>query len=119
MRDFEKLKIWQRSMKLCTTIYQLTKQFPTEEKFSLISQIKRSSISIPSNIAEGAARSTTKDFINFLHISMGSLNELYTQIKLAEDLEMVSNSKILEPIISEINELKKMLFKFIDTIKKT
>ena len=79
-KPHQRLNVWKRAIKLVEEIYKITSSFPAEEKFGLISQMRRSAISIPSNIAEGAARSSSKEFINFLHISQGSVAELETQI---------------------------------------
>jgi len=84
--NFKKLKIWLHSMEYVTTIYKVTKEFPNDEKFGLTSQMRRCSISIPSNIAEGSSRKSSKHFDHFLTISIGSLFELQTQLILANDL---------------------------------
>ena len=76
MHNFRELKIWQRSMNLAEEVYKIVADFPKEERFGLASQIKRCAVSIPSNISEGAGRSTNKQFKQFLQISMGSCNEL-------------------------------------------
>ena len=83
------LDAWKLSMLLVKDIYTLSKNFPQDEKYGLTSQMKRAAISIPSNIAEGAARKTNPDFIRFLYISLGSLSELETQIELAELLSFI------------------------------
>ncbi|MCS6796221.1 MAG: four helix bundle protein, partial [Raineya sp.] len=79
MHNYRELKVWQKAVDLVTKVYQITYQFPSEEKFGLVSQIRRCAISIPSNIAEGAGRNTTKDFANFLSIANGACSELSTQ----------------------------------------
>ena len=78
MNKFEDLKIWQKSMKLAELVYDATRHFPSEEKFNLTSQMRRCSVSIPSNIAEGAGRNSKKEFAHFLSISNGSASELLT-----------------------------------------
>jgi len=80
------LEVWKESMLLAKEAYLLTKSFPKEELYGITSQIRRASVSVPSNIAEGAARSSDKEFIQFLYISLGSLSELETQILLSRDL---------------------------------
>ncbi len=85
-KPHKKLDAWKLSMDLVVDIYQATDRFPSQEKYSLIDQIRRAAISIPSNIAEGAARQTKKEFTNYLHIAQGSLSELNTQIELARRL---------------------------------
>jgi four helix bundle protein len=85
-KPHKKLDAWKLSMELVLDVYQTTAKFPSQEKYSLIDQIRRATISIPSNIAEGAARQTKKEFTNYLHIAQGSLSELDTQIDLAKRL---------------------------------
>ncbi len=93
-------------MSIVTEIYQLTKQFPDEEKFGLSSQLRRAAVSIPSNIAEGAARSSNKEFIHFLYISLGSLSELETQLLIANNLEYCQfDNDIIENLVG----IRKML----------
>lgn len=88
-KPHKRLDVWRLSMDLVTEVYKVTDKFPKGEKFSLVDQIRRSAISIPSNIAEGAARNTKKEFVNFLHIAQGSLSELDTQIELAKQLKYI------------------------------
>jgi len=90
MRDFRKLDVWVDSLKLAEDIYRITAKFPKEEKFGLVSQMNRASVSIPSNIAEGASRRTKKNFASFLDISQGSAFELETQLILTNRLNMTS-----------------------------
>ncbi len=98
MHNFRELKIWQRSMDFVVQVYKITKEFPAEEKYGLISQQRRSAVSIPSNISEGAGRGTNPQFKHFLEISMGSCNELITQIELSNRLKNLSllNKEILD-----------------------
>jgi len=90
---YENLKIWQEAMELAEIVYKLIKQFPDYEKFDLSSQIRRSVISIPSNIAEGKGRSSDKELKQFLYIARGSLFELRTQLELARRLKYIKNTK--------------------------
>jgi len=99
MRPHEKLVVWRKSIELVVKIYKFTKKFPDSEKFGLVQQMRRASISIPSNIAEGAARKGRKEFIYFLYSSLGSLSELETQILIGYKLGYVGNDSY--------NELKK------------
>ncbi|MBC8400312.1 MAG: four helix bundle protein [Candidatus Marinimicrobia bacterium] len=106
MKSHKDLDVWKNSMSIVTEIYQLTKQFPDEEKFGLSSQLRRAAVSIPSNIAEGAARSSNKEFIHFLYISLGSLSELETQLLIANNLEYCQfDNDIIENLVG----IRKML----------
>jgi len=99
------LDVWKRSISYVTKIYELPETFPSEERFGLISQIRRSAISIPSNVAEGAARRSDKEFLQFLYISLGSVAELETQLIISNNLKFVESS---DQLFSELNEIKKM-----------
>ena len=90
-KPHKRLKAWQLGMDIAVEVYKVTDNFPAEEKFGLISQMRKCGVSIPSNIAEGAARNSKKEFVNFLYISLGSLSELDTQLGLAKRLEIVDN----------------------------
>ena len=111
MRKYKDLKFWIRSVDLTTEIYELTSKFPAEEKFGLISQMRRSSISISSNIAEGAGRSSDKDFKRFLDISYGSLYELQTHLIISNNLRFVDD-ELFEKVEREIIEIQKMVFTY-------
>lgn len=108
------LKVWKESMELVLLVYAATNEFPKDELYGLTSQIRRSSISIPSNIAEGAGRNGSKEFIRFLYISLGSLSELETQIEIALQLNYVKN---LDEIIFKIIYIRRMLSKLIRSLK--
>ena len=86
IKTHKDLDVWKLSIQLVKDIYQLTSKFPSEEKFGLVAQIRRAAVSIPSNIYEGAARNSDKDYIRFLYISLGSLSEIETQLIIAEEL---------------------------------
>jgi four helix bundle protein len=86
IKTHKDLNVWKESMTLAKEVYRLTKNFPKEETFGLVSQMRRAAVSIPSNIAEGAARNSNKEFIQFLHVSLGSLAELETQLLLSKEL---------------------------------
>jgi len=109
MNTHKDLNVWKESMDLVESIYLLTKSFPKEELYGLTSQMRRSAISIPSNIAEGAARKGDKEFIRFLYIALGSLSELETQILIAKRLSYLTNKEIL----CQITQLGKMLINLI------
>lgn len=117
MNKYEDLKIWKKAMELVEDVYFLMKKLPDDEKFGLISQIKRCSISIPSNIAEGAGRNSKKEFVHFLSITNGSTLELETQLMLLERLKFVKKKEI-EPLLSECVEIKKMNYALQKSLKK-
>ena len=108
MHDYKKLDVWEKSMKLVQDTYELTKSFPEEEKFGLVSQARRCATSIPSNIAEGAGRNTDKEFNNFLSIALGSAFELETQIILSQRLEFVSKDRA-NKILSDLDSICRMI----------
>lgn len=107
MHNFKELIIWEKAMKLTEEVYRLSREFPLEEKYGLTRQIRRSAVSIPSNIAEGAGRNTDGEFKNFLGIASGSSNELYTQLVLAHRLNLVAKDKV-EAIIEQLFEIQKI-----------
>jgi four helix bundle protein len=111
MHNFKELKIWQKSRILTTEVYNLTRKFPKDEKFGLISQMDRAVVSISSNIAEGSGRGSNRDFRRFLNYSLGSAYELETQIILSYDLGFVSEIDFSE-ISEKITEVQKMIFGF-------
>ena len=103
--NFRELKIWKESMNLVKQVYALTTELPVNEKFGLISQIQRCAISIPSNIAEGSGRSSEKEFLHFLNISISSSYELETQLILLEELYNIGTQKTL----TQITSIQKMI----------
>ena len=106
--NFRELKIWKESMNIVKSVYLLTSQLPVDERFGLISQINRCAISIPSNIAEGSGRTSNKEFLHFLNISLSSSFELETQLILSNDLFNLQT----EDLILKIHELQKMMVGF-------
>lgn len=111
--DYEKLIVWQKSMDLVVLTYRFTSYFPQEEQFGLISQMRRASVSIPSNIAEGCRRSTKKDINRFLSIALGSASELDTQLKLAKRLGFIKDADYNEAD-ALLHEVLRMLNKLIE-----
>lgn len=117
IRSYKDLLIWQKGIELTEMVYSLTKSFPKEEIYSLTNQIKRASVSIPSNIAEGFGRNSTKSYMNFLKISRGSLYELETQLIIAEKQNFISDSLLLQNINDLIAEEGKMINSYINKLK--
>jgi four helix bundle protein len=118
MHRFKELRVWQKSMDIAVEVYKLTEHFPIEEKYGLTSQSRRSAISVPSNIAEGAGRRTNPEFRNFLNISNGSSAELETQLILAERLSFVSTEQI-KPVLEELEQLQNMNFALMKSLDKS
>lgn len=116
MSHFRKILVWQKSISLVTKIYKSTRNFPKEEIFGLTSQIKRSSISIPSNIAEGSGRESNKDFLRFLYISLGSLFEMQTQLEIAKNIEYLIEEEF-NNLYEDSREIERMLVSLIKKIK--
>jgi four helix bundle protein len=108
------LNVWKKAMDLAAQVYSLTAKFPKEELYGLTSQIRRSAVSIPSNIAEGAARHSRKEFIQFLHIASGSVAELETQLLLAIQIGLLSG----DHIISHVEEVRRLLLGLLRSLKK-
>ena len=118
MHNFKELIVWQKARKLVKDVYLTISLFPEDEKYGLISQIRRASVSIPANIAEGAGRNTDKDFGRFLDIAHGSCFELETLLILAVDLDYLSKSKY-DIILKDIEEIQKMIYGLRNKIKQS
>ncbi|MDX1963129.1 MAG: four helix bundle protein [Pirellulales bacterium] len=108
IRSYRQLIVWQKSMDAVVKVYELTREFPNHELYCLTSQIRRAAISIPSNIAEGNARASSKDYLNFLAIAQGSLAELETQLELAKRLQY-SQPWLIDDLCELLTEVDKML----------
>lgn len=115
LKNFENLEIRHRSRTLVKEIYLLTEKLPSIEKYGLISQIRRAAVSVPSNIAEGCGRNHTKELIQFLHIAIGSLCEIETQLFLIVDLDLISVDEV-EVIRNEAVIIRKMILSYIKTL---
>jgi four helix bundle protein len=118
MKTHKDLKIWIESMDMVTYVYKITALFPKEEMYSLTSQIRRSTVSIPSNIAEGAGRRSKKEFNQFLYVALGSLAELETQLLIAFNVGYL-DKQIYEDLNDKILQLIKMITSFINHINNT
>lgn len=106
---FEKLTVWQKSVDYAEDVYKITKRFPTEEKFGLISQLRRSAVSVSLNIAEGSGKTTRKEFRKFLHDAMGSLRESVTILHLAKRLKYIEHASF-DNLYAQSIEISKMLY---------
>ena len=106
--SYKDLVVWQKGIALAKLIYQLTKNFPSEEKFGLVAQMRRAAVSVPSNIAEGQARHTTGEFIQFISHAEGSVAELDTQLILSIELKF-SSGTAAEPALTLLGEIRRML----------
>ncbi len=118
MHNYKQLTVWQNAVELSVLIYKTTKDFPAEEKFGLVSQIRRAAVSIASNIAEGAGRNSDGEFVQFLGIAKGSLNELETQIIIANELEFITEN-IANTIEQKITEVQNKIHKLKVSLKQS
>ena len=117
MSDFRKILVWQKAMALTTKIYNNSQKFPKEEIFGLTSQLRRSAISIPSNIAEGIGRDSKNELLRFLTIAMGSLFELQTQLEIAKNINFLKEEEF-NNMYEDSREIERMLVAFIKKNKR-
>ncbi|MFA4851703.1 MAG: four helix bundle protein [Bacteroidales bacterium] len=117
MKTYRDLIVWQKAITLVTDVYSITKSFPKEELFALSSQIKRSGISIPSNISEGYGRQHRLEYIRFLQIARGSLYELQTQLEISGNLNFLNQTTLIS-LLEKCNEIERMLNKLIGILKQ-
>ncbi|MBW8360280.1 MAG: four helix bundle protein [Weeksellaceae bacterium] len=117
MHNFEKLIFWQKSISLAKKIYLISQKISSDEKYGLISQMKRSAISIPSNIAEGSGRNSDNEFNHFLAISLGSAFEMQTQLILSKELELLDDVTVND-LIADVSEIQKMIYSFKNNLLK-
>lgn len=117
VKSYKELLIWQKGIKIVVLVYKLTKDFPKDEIYALTSQLKRASLSVPSNIAEGFGRQTDKSFNHFLNIARGSLNEIETQLIIAKELGFITDDNLIPEIMSLIEEESKMINAFAKNLK--
>ena len=116
MKNFKELQVWQKAHQLTLLLYKITNSFPADEKYGLVSQIKRSASSIAANIAEGCGRSGDAELARYLQIAMGSASELEYHILLVHDLKIIETSNY-EELANEVVEIKKMLASFIKKLR--
>lgn len=112
MHNYKKLDVWKRGIVIATVVYKATQQFPSEEKFGIVSQMRRCAVSISSNIAEGAGRNSDNEFRHFLSIAFGSCSELETQLIISNKLGYLTKNEF-DNISSDLAELQKMIFTLI------
>jgi four helix bundle protein len=117
VKDYRELIAWQKAMDLVVAVYRLTKGFPKEEMYGLSIQIRRAAVSVPSNIAEGQARNTTRDFLHFLSIAYGSVKGLETQVLISERLCYI-NAKIRDSLIKSRIEVARLISGLKNSLKK-
>jgi len=117
MQDFQNLLVWQKAHALSVRVYDVSRGFPSEERFGLTAQIRRAVSSIESNIAEGCGRGTDADFSRFLYYAMGSASESHCQLLLARDLEYLA-PEVAGSVEGDLNEVKRMLNSLIGTINQ-
>lgn len=118
IKSYKDLLIWQKGISITNLVYTLLKSFPNEEMYALTSQLKRSTVSIPSNIAEGFGRNSVKSYLNFLKISRGSLFELETQLIIAENQNYIQNIELYNKIMGLIIEEGKMINSYINKLEQ-
>ncbi|MBW2466538.1 MAG: four helix bundle protein [Deltaproteobacteria bacterium] len=116
MKNFKELLVWQKAHLLTLSLYKITKCFPEDEKYGLVSQIKRAACSIAANIAEGCGGNSDTEFARYLQIALGSASELEYHILLAHDLKMIDASNY-EKLTNDVVEIKKMLTSFIKKLR--
>lgn len=116
MKSHKDLDVWKRAVAFSVSIYTATRNFPADEKFGLTSQVRRAAVSIPSNIAEGAARTGHKEFLHFLSIAAGSTSEVSTQLLIAQKIGLGDDSEIQE-LMEEVDAISRMLQGLIRSIK--
>ncbi|MFN0138130.1 MAG: four helix bundle protein [Phycisphaerae bacterium] len=108
LQSYKELEVWQKAFDVCVAVYQLTSKFPSDKEFGLSIQLRRASVSVPSNIAEGCARGATQDYVRFLNIARGSAAEIETPLLLATALGF-ANRKSADPLLAEIGSIQRML----------
>ncbi len=116
MHRFKDLEIWRLNRRFCSDIYETTTSFPETEKFGITNQLRRASVSVPSNIAEGCSRKSKKDFSRFLEIALGSMYEIETQLLISNDLNFIQKNE-LNYLLQNLDSIIKMTSKFKSTLK--
>lgn len=117
LRSYKELTVWQQAYALCLDVYRLTKGLPVEEKYGLVSQMRRAAVSVPSNIAEGYGRKSSREYVQSLHVAYGSLCELETQLMLASDLGMMK-PKERKSALQTLGDVERLLKALIVSLKR-
>ena len=117
LRTFKDLKVWQKSYRLCLRVYEVSRKLQHEERYELSAQLRRAAVSVPSNIAEGYSRETTKDYLRFLWMASGSLAELETQFLLSRDLKLCRDDEVVIAL-DAVAEVQRMLRGLIKSLKE-
>ena len=117
LKSFKELTVWQKAYTLCLDVYRVTTGFPAEEKYGLVSQVRRAAVSVPSNIAEGYGRKTTGEYVQLLHVAYASLCELETQILLAVDLGFLKPERS-QPLRDGVGDVERLLKALIASLKR-
>jgi len=118
MRNFREIRVWKLGIKLTKEIYKISQKLPKSEKYGLCSQMQRSGVSVPSNIAEGASRSSEKDFCRFLEIALGSAFELETQLIIGKEINFLPDADY-KTILTELHSIQKQINSLISVIRKS
>ena len=118
IRNYRDLVVWQKAISFVTDVYYITRHLPTEERYGLCSQIRRSAVSIPSNIAEGYGRNSIQDYIRFLQIANGSLFEFQTQLEIIKNLEYITRDHFKD-LFNQSREIERMLKSLINKLRRT
>jgi four helix bundle protein len=117
IRDYRDLIVWQKAIDLVEAVYKATTAFPREEVYGLTFQVRRAAVSVPSNIAEGHGRTSTRDFLNFLSIAHGSLKEVETQLVIAERLKYM-NQRVKESLLERSTEVGRLISGLSNSLKR-
>ena len=117
VKDYRDLIVWQKAMDLVETVYRTTAAFPKEELYGLTSQLRRAAVSIPSNIAEGNGRNTTRDYLHFLSTAYGSVKEMETQVLIAERLEYIDSTHCSK-LVKNTNEIARLISGLVNSLGK-
>ena len=118
MNSYRDLIVWQKSLKLVTDLYKSTKSFPKNETYGLTAHIRKTAVSVPSNIAEGYGRGSKSDYVRFLKIARGSLYELQTQLEISLNLEYLSKD-VFEVLANQVNEIERMLNSLVKKVQSS